>query len=361
MDLRPWNYWTNAGKPRAPSHPGAVTVLERVVKRKPGPPRRVPLLHPRDRGLQPRGPAVPCAERLGSLCPGQATWSTCRPTSTCGSAGGTTRRSITCTRCTWTRQYIDARHPTGVYPIGYVPHNYHVMWEALNMLGRSEEALDGGADDRREGAGRRGAQDPAVRVLLAGGAVHPRALLPVGRHPEGAGARGRICVTPPASGTTPAGLPSRRRASSTRRRSSGTAWRRSRRRSRPRPMANLNSDARGAPDRRAAPRRRDGGKAEADGRGGASASRRHRDRGRAHLRRAARLVASAPPAAGRRPPRRRPAEGGGEGVPGGPGALPEQRLVAARAGAEPRRLRGERKEAAAVGRAVPRRRGRRRM
>ena len=39
------------------------------------------------------------------------------------------------------QEYVDARHPTGVYPIGYVPHNYHVMWEALNMTGRSAEAL----------------------------------------------------------------------------------------------------------------------------------------------------------------------------------------------------------------------------
>jgi len=39
------------------------------------------------------------------------------------------------------QEYLAARHPTGVYPLGYVPHNYHVMWEALNMLGRSEEAL----------------------------------------------------------------------------------------------------------------------------------------------------------------------------------------------------------------------------
>jgi tetratricopeptide (TPR) repeat protein len=39
------------------------------------------------------------------------------------------------------QQYLEARHPTGVYPLGYVPHNYHVMWEALNMTGRSAEAL----------------------------------------------------------------------------------------------------------------------------------------------------------------------------------------------------------------------------
>jgi len=37
--------------------------------------------------------------------------------------------------------FINERHPTGAYPMGYYPHNFHVMWYALNMLGRSEEAL----------------------------------------------------------------------------------------------------------------------------------------------------------------------------------------------------------------------------
>jgi hypothetical protein len=38
-------------------------------------------------------------------------------------------------------QYISERRPTGVYPMAYYPHNYHMMWYALNMLGRSEDAL----------------------------------------------------------------------------------------------------------------------------------------------------------------------------------------------------------------------------
>jgi tetratricopeptide (TPR) repeat protein len=37
--------------------------------------------------------------------------------------------------------FIRERHPTGVYPMGYYTHNFHVMWYALNMLGRSEDAL----------------------------------------------------------------------------------------------------------------------------------------------------------------------------------------------------------------------------
>jgi tetratricopeptide (TPR) repeat protein len=39
-------------------------------------------------------------------------------------------------------QFISERHPTGVYPMGYYPHNFHVMWYALNMLGRSEDAFE---------------------------------------------------------------------------------------------------------------------------------------------------------------------------------------------------------------------------
>ncbi len=38
-------------------------------------------------------------------------------------------------------EFIKERHPTGVYPLGYYTHNFHVMWYALNMLGRSEDAL----------------------------------------------------------------------------------------------------------------------------------------------------------------------------------------------------------------------------
>jgi len=38
-------------------------------------------------------------------------------------------------------QYIKDRRPTGVYLMGYYPHNFHVMWYALNMLGRSEESI----------------------------------------------------------------------------------------------------------------------------------------------------------------------------------------------------------------------------
>jgi predicted Zn-dependent protease len=43
-------------------------------------------------------------------------------------------------------EFINERHPTGTYPVGYYPHNFHVMWYALNMLGRSEDAMQAARD-----------------------------------------------------------------------------------------------------------------------------------------------------------------------------------------------------------------------
>jgi hypothetical protein len=39
-------------------------------------------------------------------------------------------------------RFIQDRHPTGVYPIGYYPHNLDVMQAALVMLGRGSDAIN---------------------------------------------------------------------------------------------------------------------------------------------------------------------------------------------------------------------------
>jgi tetratricopeptide (TPR) repeat protein len=41
-------------------------------------------------------------------------------------------------------KFIQDRHPTGVYPIGYYPHNWHMMLSALQQLGRGKEAIAAG-------------------------------------------------------------------------------------------------------------------------------------------------------------------------------------------------------------------------
>ena len=141
MDLRPWNYWSNAGKPRAPSTLETVKVLETVVKRTLENPGACHFyIHAIEASTFAQR-AVPCAERLGSLVPG-AGHLVHMPTHIYMRVGrweDAVEHNATAVHVD--QEYLAARHPTGVYPIGYVPHNYHVMWEALLMLGRSREAL----------------------------------------------------------------------------------------------------------------------------------------------------------------------------------------------------------------------------
>ncbi|MEP6688445.1 MAG: hypothetical protein ABJC36_08870 [Gemmatimonadales bacterium] len=141
MDLRPWNYWNNAGKPRAPSALETVTILERVVKRTLDHPGACHFYIHAIEASTFAARALPCAERLGSLVPG-AGHLVHMPTHIYMRLGRWDDAVDHNAHAVHVDQeYVAARHPTGVYPIGYVPHNYHVMWEALSMLGRSEEAL----------------------------------------------------------------------------------------------------------------------------------------------------------------------------------------------------------------------------
>ena len=141
MDLRPWNYWNNAGKPRAPSTLETVAVLEGIVKRRLDHPGACHLYIHAVEASNFAERAVPCAERLGSLEPG-AGHLVHMPTHIYVRLGRWEEAvEHNANAVHVDQEYVAARHPTGVYPMGYVPHNYHVMWEALNMMGRSQEAL----------------------------------------------------------------------------------------------------------------------------------------------------------------------------------------------------------------------------
>jgi tetratricopeptide (TPR) repeat protein len=141
MDLRPWHYWTSAGKPLAPSTLATVAILERVVKRNPDHPGACHFYIHAIEASNFAERAVPCADRLGSLMPG-AGHLVHMPTHIYVRLGRWEEAvEHNAMAVHVDQEYLDARHPTGVYPIGYVPHNYHVMWEALTMTGRSTEAL----------------------------------------------------------------------------------------------------------------------------------------------------------------------------------------------------------------------------
>ncbi len=141
MDLRPWNYWSNAGKPLAPSTKEQVKVLEQIVKRNPDHPGACHFyIHAIEASPDARK-ALPCAQRLGSLMPG-AGHLVHMPTHIYIKLGEWDLAAEHNEHALHAdEEFINERHPTGVYPLGYYTHNFHVMWYALNMLGRSEDAL----------------------------------------------------------------------------------------------------------------------------------------------------------------------------------------------------------------------------
>jgi tetratricopeptide (TPR) repeat protein len=142
MDLRPWNYWTNSGMPKAPSTLEAVRVLEPVVKRNGYHPGACHYyIHAIEASNQAHK-AVPCARRLAGLMPG-AGHLVHMPTHIYIKLGQWDLAAEGNTHAVHSdEQFISERRPTGVYPMGYYPHNFHVMWYALNMLGRSEDAIE---------------------------------------------------------------------------------------------------------------------------------------------------------------------------------------------------------------------------
>ena len=141
MDLRPWNYWTAAGKPKAPSTKEQVKLLEQVLKRNPDHPGACHFyIHAIEASPEARK-ALPCAQRLGSLMPG-AGHLVHMPTHIYIKLGEWDLAAQDNAHALHAdEEFINERHPTGVYPLGYYTHNFHVMWYALNMLGRSEDAL----------------------------------------------------------------------------------------------------------------------------------------------------------------------------------------------------------------------------
>ena len=141
MDLRPWNYWSNAGKPLGPSTKEQLKVLEQVVKRNPDHPGACHFyIHAIEASPEARK-ALPCAQRLGSLMPG-AGHLVHMPTHIYIKLGEWDLAAQDNAHALHAdEEFINERHPTGVYPLGYYTHNFHVMWYALNMLGRSEDAL----------------------------------------------------------------------------------------------------------------------------------------------------------------------------------------------------------------------------
>ncbi len=140
MDLRPWNYWQPDGTP----YPGTneiVRQLTRVLSRNPNHPGACHYYIHAVEAVNPEA-AVPCAERLAGLMPGEGhmvhmpahiyirvgRWN---------DAVQANQHAIHSDEV-----FIEGQHPVGVYPLAYYPHNIHFLAFASTMAGRSAQAIE---------------------------------------------------------------------------------------------------------------------------------------------------------------------------------------------------------------------------
>lgn len=140
MDLQPWDYWTEDGKPR-PGMAEALAGFERVVKMNPRHPGACHFYIHAVEKLYPER-AVPCAERLANLMPG-AGHLVHMPghiyirVGRYADAIEQNKHAVHADE-TW---IADQRPGYGMYTVGYYPHNYDFLSFAASMIGRSDEAI----------------------------------------------------------------------------------------------------------------------------------------------------------------------------------------------------------------------------
>jgi tetratricopeptide (TPR) repeat protein len=140
MDLRPWNFWKQDGKPQ-PGTDEIVTTLEAVLARNPDHPGACHYyMHAVEASSQPER-ALPCAERLPGLMPG-AGHLVHMPAHIYMRIGKYHEAAEQNQQAAHVdEQYLADQHPTGEYADGYYTHNLHFLWASLAMEGRSVEAM----------------------------------------------------------------------------------------------------------------------------------------------------------------------------------------------------------------------------
>ena len=141
MVLRPWDYWTPGGTP----HPGmsaAFAALERVQRSRPSHPGACHFyIHAVEAVFPER--AVACAERLASLMPGAG-----HLVHMPGHIYIRVGRYVDAIHANEHAVHADERYlrdqrpGTGIYTLGYYPHNFDFLAFAAAMAGRSQQALE---------------------------------------------------------------------------------------------------------------------------------------------------------------------------------------------------------------------------
>jgi len=139
MDLRPWNYWRPDGTP----YPGTKEIvrrLEGVISINPHHPGACHYYIHAVEAVNPKA-AVPCAERLARLMPGEGHM-VHMPAHIYIRVGRWNDAIQANHHAIHTDEvFIEGQHPMGVYPLAYYPHNIHFLAFASTMAGRSAQAI----------------------------------------------------------------------------------------------------------------------------------------------------------------------------------------------------------------------------
>jgi tetratricopeptide (TPR) repeat protein len=140
MDLRPWNYWRPDGTP----YPGTeeiVRQLKKVIARNPNHPGACHYYIHAVEAVNPQA-AVPCAERLAKLMPGEGHM-VHMPAHIYIRVGRWSDAVTANQHAIHTDEvFIEGQQPQGVYPLAYYPHNIHFLAFASTMAGRSAMAIE---------------------------------------------------------------------------------------------------------------------------------------------------------------------------------------------------------------------------
>ena len=141
MDLRPWDYWTRAGRSYAETH-AIIAALEGVLARNPNHPGALHYsIHLWEASGTPEK-AEAAADRLLPLAPaaGHLVHMPGHIYQRVGRYGDAVQANQLAIAAD--EDYIAQCRAQGIYPLGYYPHNIHFLWFAATMNGQSKLAIE---------------------------------------------------------------------------------------------------------------------------------------------------------------------------------------------------------------------------
>ncbi len=155
MDLAPWAYWTKDGEPASPNTPKLVAALESALARNPD---HIGAIHYYVHATEAsKTPALaePYADRLAELSPGSGHL-VHMPAHTYIRVGRYHDATLNNLKATDADQHFLAYcgGSNGIYPLGYVPHNWHFIVTTAGLEGNAERAIHAADETAKRALGK---------------------------------------------------------------------------------------------------------------------------------------------------------------------------------------------------------------